>query len=173
MVKTNSTFLYVIANISNKSRLTVFATCLIIFGSINLGVANETDEEAHREIIEKFIFAFSNNDRDALQGVYTNDAMYFTRDGVLYEGEAAVINGLMPETSEFNSNQTELEISVGVQPEIVIDGIEAGENFGYIFGRMCIDNSGEEECNTRWFLVTEKDEDGNWRVQADLDLPFR
>jgi len=133
----------------------------------NNSMADDADKVAHIEMIEKFKAAFASGNGGILKNVYTSDAFYFTRSGIEYYGREDVIAGLIPDTPR-------PEPKPGEQPpEIVIDNMDYGEKFGYIYGRVCSTIDDKKACHTRWFLVTEKDQNGQWQVQADLDLPLQ
>lgn len=143
----------------------IILTLSLIFATHN-AIAGDADRAAHIAMIEKFKAAFASGNGDLLQDVYTTDAFYFKRSGIEYYGREDVIAGLIPDTPR-------PEPKPGEQPpEIVIDDMDYGDKFGYIYGRVCSTIDDKKVCHTRWFLVTEKDQNGQWQVQADLDLPL-
>lgn len=150
-------------SIDVKNGLVLSITVLSLsFAGFNKAIANEADIEAHRELVNKHGVFRKMNDKDAMRQLYMKDAMYFQSTGLEAFGDDAVVELLF--SRKIPSKKA------GLTVEIVTDEIETGVQFGYVYGRVCITVNGEKQnCKVRWFLVTEKGEDGQWRIKADLD----
>lgn len=139
--------------------------------------ASEADKEALYQIVKRFEEAWAKEDKAMMRALYTEDGMYFQRTGREAFGKISVVDlffGSRTDTSSSDNSSPENESITAPSFKIITDAADTGSKFGYIYGRVCSTGSSEvQNCGTRWFLVTKKGEDGQWRIHADMDMPLK
>lgn len=139
-------------------------TLIVLFISLATGSirADVSDKEAISQLVKDWEKSFIEHDAEAMGALYTETPIYFPRTGVSLSGKSPVIAAL----------QLPPEILVE-DIHIDIDDIDAGSEFGYVYGRVWLkthmDGKEPDFSGGRFLLVVKRNNEGQWRIHLDFD----
>jgi ketosteroid isomerase-like protein len=139
-----------------------FAGLILALFPTAASIASEKDIAEIKQLLKNFEQTRGN--REGRTALYAENANIFSRNGTEAIGRKAAMDYMFRTRTPTPANSP-----ARPPAKIVIDGVDAGDRIGYIFGRTCQGTNGGPPCQVRFLLVTEKGADGKWRILQDID----